>query len=74
MKIKELIEHLQTLDPELDVLLSDDEGDDIAPLLELGGGYWQAENDYFTPYTDSDDPDDETLLAQEDWTAVVLYP
>jgi hypothetical protein len=76
-----LIEHLQTLDPELDVILSsDEEGNDFHDLAAFGGGLWDKENQYFTSYTDEDDQDEDgkyipqTVLEEDQWNAIVLWP
>jgi hypothetical protein len=81
MKIKALIEHLQTLDPELDVILAmDSEGNDYHDLAAFGGGVWDRENQVFSPYTDEDAEDEsgrvlpQRILSQDEWNTIVLWP
>ena len=74
MKIRALIEHLQTLDPELDVVLSDENGNDFLPLNSIGGGLWDNEASAFSQYVDLGNDADETIIPQEGWSAVVFYP
>lgn len=56
MKVGELIAELVKLDPELLVVLSEDEeGNGFSPLVEVSGPGWflRADGDYF----DEDDPE-----------------
>lgn len=81
MKIKALIDILQTLDPELEVVVaSDEEGNSFHSLAAYGGGRWEPEDRSFTAYTDEDEEDEdgnylpERVLEVNEWNAIVLWP
>lgn len=74
MKVKELIEILEKLNPDREVVLSsDEEGNRFNTLFDVGiGDWWDEENDFI-----QDDPDYLAELIADDTPlvgAVCLWP
>lgn len=78
MKVKDLIERLSELDPQMDVIVQkDSEGNDYSPLVNLHVGVYVPETTYSGSFYDHDDED--LLLDNEGGSArlrfsVVLVP
>ena len=72
MKVKELILELQTVDPELLVILQKDaEGNGYSPLRGVDLVHYEAENTYSGQAYGLDDPDAPAEICEH---AIVLHP
>lgn len=81
MKVKDLIKKLQTVDPELEVVMSKDgEGNSHSPFSDFSGGIYEAESTwsgYFTTWIygeDEDGFDTERAAQPDEWNAICLWP
>jgi len=76
MKVEDLIETLERLDPELEVVLSSDsEGNSFSPCSEYGIGFYVADSAYYGSfYNDQEELDEENKSTSDAVQAVVLWP
>ena len=83
MKVKELIEILNTVDENSEVILqADSEGNSYSPLDGLQNGYYIPENTWSGHFYDPEWTYDDVCMDEDEWEdlqnttplAVILYP
>ncbi len=75
MKVKELIEILKRVNPDLDVVMSKDaEGNFVSPFDDSCTGWYEPENTWSGEFNMHSDEDCEIRLTEKECNALCLWP
>jgi len=75
MKVKELIEILKSVNPELDVVMSKDaEGNSYSPLSDFSFGVYEPESTWSGDFDIYIDEDGTACYTEEESNAICLWP